>query len=100
MAMAEYAWTSFNQNAKLWEFAPQDTTRFHKTQKPVGLIAKQIELYTKPGDLILDCFSGSGTTAIAAHRLGRRFICVELNPYYWEKSVERLEEEKKQLNFF
>lgn len=100
MAMCEYAWTSFNQNAKLWEFAPQDLERFHKTQKPVELIAKQIELYSKPGDLILDCFSGSGTTAIAAHRLGRRFICVELNPYYWRKSVERLEKEKQQPSLF
>ena len=100
MAMCEYAWTSFNQNAKLWEYAPQDPKRFHKTQKPIELIAKQIELYSKPGDLILDCFSGSGTTAIAAHRLGRRFICIELNPYYWEKSVQRLEEETQQLLFF
>lgn len=35
MAMAEYAWTSFNKNAKIFEFAPQDSTRFHPTQKPV-----------------------------------------------------------------
>lgn len=100
MAMCEYAWTSFNQNAKLWEFAPQDSDRFHKTQKPLGLIMKQVELYSKPGDLILDCFSGSGTTAVACHKLGRRFICVELNPYYARKSQERLEQEQRQLTMF
>ena len=100
MAMCEYAWTSFNQNAKLWEFAPQDSDRFHKTQKPLGLIMKQVELYSKPGDLILDCFSGSGTTAVACHKLGRRFICVELNPYYCRKSQERLEQEQRQLTMF
>lgn len=100
MAMCEYAWTSFNQNAKLWEFAPQDSDRFHKTQKPLGLIMKQVELYSKPGDIILDCFSGSGTTAVACHKLGRRFICVELNPYYCRKSQERLEQEQRQLTMF
>lgn len=94
--MAEYAWTSFNDNAKVWEFAPQDPQRFHPTQKPVALIAKQIELYSKEGDLILDCFSGSGTTAIACHRLRRRFICIEKDKIYYEGSVKRLEEEQRQ----
>lgn len=100
MAMAEYAWTSFNDNAKVWEFAPQDSERFHKTQKPLGLFMKQIEWYSKPGDLILDCFSGSGTTAVACHKLGRRFICIEKNPYYHEKSVERLEQAQRQQTLF
>lgn len=96
MAMCEYAWTSFNDNAKVWEFAPQDKNRFHPTQKPVDLIAKQINTYTKEGDLILDCFSGSGTTAIAALRTKRRFICIEKDKDYYEASCKRLEEEKRQ----
>lgn len=96
MAMAEYAWTSFNDNAKVWEYPPQDSARFHPTQKPVKLIAKQIETYSKEGDLILDCFSGSGTTAIACHRLKRRFICIEKDKEYYEASVKRLEDEQKQ----
>ena len=100
MAMAEYAWTSFNDNAKLWEFAPQDPNRFHPTQKPVGLIMKQVALYSKPDDLILDCFSGSGTTAIACHRLKRRFICIEKDKTYWEASCKRLEDEQRQLTLF
>ena len=95
MAMAEYAWTSFNDNAKLWEFAPQDHNRFHPTQKPVGLIMKQVALYSKPNDLILDCFSGSGTTAIACHRLKRRFICIERDKDYWEASCKRLDEQRQ-----
>jgi site-specific DNA-methyltransferase (adenine-specific) len=96
MAMCEYAWTSFNENAKIFEFAPQDKNRFHPTQKPVDLIAKQLNLYSKEGDLVLDCFSGSGTTAIACHRLKRRFICIEKDPEYWAASVKRLEEEQSQ----
>ena len=99
MAMAEYCWASFNANAKIWEFAPQDPSRFHPTQKPVALFCRQLEEYTKPGDLILDCFSGSGTTAIACHRMGRRFICIERDAVYWRKSCERLENERKQMTF-
>ena len=90
MAMCEYAWCSFNANAKFWEYAPQDPTRFHPTQKPLKLIERQIEEYSKPNDLILDCFSGSGTTAVACHNLKRRFICIEKDYDYWKTSVERL----------
>jgi site-specific DNA-methyltransferase (adenine-specific) len=90
MAMCEYAWTSFKTNAKWWEFAPQDAERFHPTQKPLGLICRQLEEYTKPGDLVLDAYSGSGTVAVACQLLGRRFIAVEKNAMYWRMSVERL----------
>lgn len=100
MAMAEFAWTSFNTNAKLWEFAPQDPSRFHPTQKPVKLIEKQLIEYTKENDLILDCFSGSGTTAIACHNLKRRFICIEKDFDYFKASVERLEQHQRQLSLF
>ena len=48
----------------------------------------------------LDCFSGSGTTAIACHRLKRRFICIEKDKDYYESSVKRLEDEQRQLNLF
>ena len=99
MAMAEYCWASFNANAKVWEFAPQDPERFHPTQKPVALFCRQLEEYTKPGDLVLDCFSGSGTTAIACHRTGRRFVCIERDKVYWQKSCERLELERRQMTF-
>lgn len=100
MAMAEYAWCSFNANAKVWKFAPQDKARFHPTQKPVALIARQIEEYSKEGDLILDCFSGSGTTAVACHNLNRRFICIEKDPEYHAASVERLKREQAQMRLF
>lgn len=90
MAMCEYAWTSFKTNAKFWEFAPQDAERFHPTQKPLGLICRQLEEYTKPGDLVLDCFSGSGTVACACYLTGRRFIACEVNAGYHARSVERL----------
>lgn len=98
--MAEYAWCSFNANAKVWKFAPQDKTRFHPTQKPVALIARQLEEYSKEGDLVLDCFSGSGTTAVACWNLKRRFICIEKDFDYWAASVRRLEEAQRQMRLF
>lgn len=100
MAMCEYAWTSFNSNAKRIELAPQDATRFHPTQKPLQLFKWCLNLFSKENDLILDCYSGSGTTAIAASELKRNFICVEKDEYYYNESVKRLEKYNKQLKLF
>ncbi len=64
----------------------------HPTQKPVALLEYLIKTYSNEGDLILDNCSGSGTTAIACKNLNRHFICIEKEPEYWKKSVERLKE--------
>lgn len=48
------------------------------TSKPERLLARIVEIATDPGDLVLDCFLGSGTTAAVAHKLGRRWVGVEL----------------------
>lgn len=68
--------------------APDD----HPTEKPVGLIANLITAVTKPDDLILDPFAGSGSTLVAAKKSGRRFIGVELDDEYYEKARRRIEE--------
>lgn len=68
----------------------------HPTIKPLPMIERIIKNSSKEGDLILDPFSGSGTTAIACARLKRDFICIEKNETFYKKSIERLEEEKKQ----
>ncbi len=49
---------------------------------------------------MIDPFSGSGTTAVACHKLGRHFICVEKDPDYWAASVKRLDEERRQMTIF
>ena len=64
--------------------------RFHPTQKPQRLLSMLIEDFSSEGDLILDCFSGSGTTCVAAKELGRRFIGIEIDPEYHKISVDRL----------
>lgn len=72
----------------------------HPTQKPVDLFSLLVDKSTQENDLVLDCFSGSGTTAIACHKLNRRFICIEKDKDYWESSIKRLEQEQKQLTMF
>ena len=102
----ELAWTSFNSVCRKFVsvsmgFIKDDRSeRIHPTQKPVDLFEKILSSYSKENDLILDCFSGSGTTAVACHNLKRRFICIEKDKDYYEASVKRLEEHQKQLTLF
>jgi DNA modification methylase len=64
--------------------------RFHPTEKSVPLFELLVRLHSNPGDLVLDCFSGSGTTAAVCQATARRFIGSELDPVYYLKSLERL----------
>ena len=100
MAMAEYAWTSFNENAKVFERAPQDPGRFHPTQKPVELYLWTLNLFAKPGDKILDTHAGSASSLVACHRLGFQYVGFEIEPAYYEKARDRLEREQAQMSLF
>ena len=62
----------------------------HPSQKPVALVERIVKLWTNPGDLALDCFLGTGTTAIACERLGRRWVGIERDPQYVEIARKRL----------
>lgn len=64
----------------------------HPTQKPVEVIEKFITDSTKEGDLVLDCFMGSGTTAVAAKKLNRNFIGFEIQEKYITISENRLKQ--------
>jgi site-specific DNA-methyltransferase (adenine-specific) len=74
--------------------------RHHPTQKPVPLFKWCLEKYSKPGDLILDPFAGSGTTALAAHALDRRFVCIEREAEYCEVARNRLRDAQMQTDLF
>lgn len=63
---------------------------FHPTQKPVALFEYLIKTYTNEGDLVLDNTAGSGTTAIASENTSRRWICIERDPDYSRKAIERI----------
>lgn len=62
----------------------------HPTQKPVALYDYLIRTYTQPGDLVVDFCCGSGTTAIAARNLGRRWIAGDITPEYVDIARKRL----------
>ncbi len=63
----------------------------HPTQKPLYILERLIMASTQPGDVILDPFTGSSTTGVAAKRLGRRYIGIDSNPEYLELSQKRLQ---------
>ena len=64
--------------------------KIHPTQKPVALFEYLIRTYTNEGETVLDNTAGSGTTAIAAENAGRRWVCIERDPDYYAKAVERV----------
>ncbi|MCR4922617.1 MAG: site-specific DNA-methyltransferase [Lachnospiraceae bacterium] len=64
--------------------------RFHPTQKPLALIEELILKHSNEGDLVMDCFSGSGTTALAAYNKNRSFLGCELSEEYFKRSLQRL----------
>ena len=103
MAMAEYAWTSFDGNAKVFECAPQGSVtdkRFHPTQKPVALYRWIFSRYAKQGDRILDTHLGSGSSRIAAWEAGLDFVGCELDPDYFRMEEERFEAYSAQGSLF
>ena len=63
----------------------------HPNEKPVALMRRLIESTTKPNDLILDPFAGSGTTLVAAMQSGRRCMGIEISPKYYEMARQRLD---------
>jgi site-specific DNA-methyltransferase (adenine-specific) len=100
MAMCEYAWCSFNDNAKWIELAPQDSSRFHPTQKPVKLYSWILNNYAKEGDKILDTHLGSGSIAIACHDLKFNLTGCEIDEEYFSQMCERINIHTSQLQLF
>lgn len=62
----------------------------HPTEKPIGLLKVLIENSSNPGDIVLDPFMGSGSTAVACSQLGRKFIGVEIDPKYYSIALEKI----------
>lgn len=83
------SWQKFNTEVGL-----------HPTQKPVALFEYLIRTYTSPGELVLDNTAGSGTTAIAAMRSGRRWVCIERDEEYFTKACERIRAEEDSAGLF
>jgi site-specific DNA-methyltransferase (adenine-specific) len=75
-------------------------TAIHPTQKPEALLKRLLKLTSKKSDTILDCFSGSCSTGIAASNLEMNFIGFEIDEEYFDLSIERLKSNEVQLGFF
>lgn len=73
--------------------SPSPQQRIHPTQKPLPLIAKFVDLFSSPGDLVFDPFAGSATTVIAASQQSRRVIGYELDPTLFGLATKRVETE-------
>jgi site-specific DNA-methyltransferase (adenine-specific) len=66
----------------------------HPTQKPIEILEWIVKSSSKREDIVLDCFMGSGTTAIACMRLNRNFLGCEINNDYFKSAQARIEKEK------
>jgi site-specific DNA-methyltransferase (adenine-specific) len=77
----------------IWQFDRVSPDKLvHPTQKPLRLIERMVESATNKGDIVLDCFAGSGTTALACKNLSRRYICYEIDKDYCNLIESRLKQ--------
>lgn len=100
MAMCEFAWTSFNSNAKVFEYAPQDKSRFHPTQKPIALYEWILNNYAQPGDTILDTHVGSASSLIACRNTNHKYVGFEIDERYYRLAKKRLDAAEAQMNLY
>lgn len=102
MAQVEYAWTSYNDNAKIWRGSSarsKGEEHFHPTEKPQALYAWIYRQFAKPGDRILDTHLGSGTNRRAAWDAGFDFTAFEIEKEYFEKQEEVFAAYVSQISF-
>ena len=86
-------WYGDNKQSTVFQIPKPPRNKDHPTMKPVALIgAMLLSNSLPPGGVVLDPFAGSGSTLIAAHRLGSRAFCVELDPRYADVIIRRFEE--------
>jgi len=74
--------------------------KVHPTEKPVSLMQVLIENSTNVGDIVLDPFAGSSPVAVACEKSGRKYVCIEIDPKYYEASLRRLDDEQRQGMLF
>lgn len=101
-ASCEYAWTSFDKSAKTHYQRPQnaDIERIHPTQKPVKLYEWLLTNYAEKDMRVLDTHLGSGSSAIAAHYYGCKFVGCELDSDYYSATLERFKRDTSQIDIF
>lgn len=94
----EMAWSSLAKPARMIRYLWSGSLRgpeskdphWHPTQKPIEVMRQLIEYASKPGQVILDPYMGSGTTGVAALRSGRRFIGIEIEERWFANAIRRI----------
>lgn len=106
-ADCELAWTNLPKAVRRLQFhwngcmrKERDIPREHPTQKPIGVMKWCIEHIPPPNRSILDPFMGSGTTGVAAVKIGRQFIGIEREPKYFDIACRRIEAAYRQPDLF
>ena len=104
VADAELAWTNLGGTVRMFTHmwvgywrASERHYHVHPTQKPTALMRWILDKWTKPGDLVLDPYMGSGPVAQACHELGRRYVGIELVEDYCKVAVGRLSQQTLDL---
>lgn len=87
-----HSWYGGRNQTSVWDIPRPVKADLHPTMKPVELLERVIRNSSAPGDVVLDPFGGSGTTLVAADRLGRRARLVELDPGYCDVIRARYEQ--------
>jgi len=104
----ELAWVKVGGSARLithlWngmlKATEKDQRRLHPTQKPIAVMEWVIEQASRRGHAIIDPFMGSGTTGVAAVKLGRRFTGIEIDPGYFDIACRRIAAALKEPDLF
>ena len=89
---AAHLWNSDRTQTTVLEFDKPNRNEFHPTMKPVDLVTYCIGNSTRTGEIVLDCFNGSGTTLVASEITQRCGRSMELDPKYVAVTLERLSE--------
>lgn len=86
---AQHHWCGDRDQGDIWTIPRPAESELHPTMKPLALVERAIDNSSRPGDIVLDLFLGSGTTLIAAERTGRVCYAMELDPHYAQVAVLR-----------
>jgi DNA modification methylase len=116
-----WAFNSSQEDAKNWTFNYEEAKQFnngkqlrnmwtipytpasekqlgtHPTQKPMTLLTRMVKIWTAPEHMVLDCFLGTGTTAVACEALGRKWVGIEKEADYAQITKRRLASVQKEL---
>lgn len=108
-ADCELAYTSFNKASRIFRYMwdgmlqgdmKNKEFRIHPTQKPVALYEWILGKYANDGDIILDTHVGSGSSLIACYNTNHKYVGFEIDPDYYSKASERINNETAQYNIF